>query len=341
MKMAFTIYLLLQHLLLSSQTFSAGHNPGNKRNKSIQPLDPAALSRELTASHHTDLQKVEAIFRWITDNIAYRTSTPMQRQRKSKMITPDLPAEADSGELKPLTERMAEKVLQDRKAVCEGYARLFQSLCGHAGITAAIITGYARSGPGPGNGRFRSNHSWNAVYIDSTWRLLDVTWASGYIAMPSGQFVRHYDDYYFLTPPEKFSRHHYPDDIRWTLLQDPPLLQEFRHTPFRQRSFVKYGITSFFPATGIIVAAVGDTIQLELETTKMIPDIVPDSLWDPDSLQTHLYAYVHPQEMGGGSKVQYRFAVLSENIQWLHVMYNNDAVLRYRLKIRKGEGNRQ
>ena len=31
----------------------------------------------------------------------------------------------------------------------------------------------------------------------------------------------------------------------------------------------------------------------------------------------------------------YSFPVTSDNIQWLHLMYNNDAVLRYRLNIKK------
>ncbi len=335
MKVALTICLLFLYSVVFAQSHARDFSKAAKPVKQAVENDPANLALRITASCTTELQKVKAIFYWITENIAYRTALPFARRKIKDKGWPVFPEENDTAALKPLTERMAEKVLQDRVAVCEGYARLFQSLCDHAGIRAEIITGYARSGPHEARARFRSNHSWNAVNIDGRWHLLDVTWASGYIAMPSGQFVRHYDDYYFLTPPEKFSRHHYPDDIRWTLLQDPPLLQEFRHTPFRQRSFVKYGITSFSPASGIIEAAVGDTIHLELETTRMIPDIVPDSLWDPDSLQTHLYAYVHPQEMGSSSRVQYRFAVLSENIQWLHVMYNNDAVLRYRLKIKK------
>jgi hypothetical protein len=185
--------------------------------------------------------------------------------------------------------------------------------------------------------KFRSNHCWNAVMIDSNWYLLDATWASGYIAMPSGEFVRHYDDYYFLTTPQQFIRHHYPDDLRWSLLTDPPVMGEFRSTPFRQRSFSKYGITAYWPSKGIIDANVGDTIRLELETSWLRrPDIAPDSLWEPgfrDS--TEIFAYVTPAREQKGAKVYYQFAVNSENVQWLHLMYNDDAVLRYRLNVKK------
>jgi Uncharacterized protein involved in cytokinesis, contains TGc (transglutaminase/protease-like) domain len=33
------------------------------------------------------------------------------------------------------------------------------------------------------NRRFAVNHTWNSVYIDSTWYLLDVTWASGVVTL--------------------------------------------------------------------------------------------------------------------------------------------------------------
>jgi hypothetical protein len=240
--------------------------------------------------------------------------------------------------LPSLNERVATKVISDGRAVCEGYARLFQSLCDHAGIRSQIITGYARTKwNGPGSG-FRSNHTWNAVNIDSVWYLLDVTWASGFISRSSGEFIRHYDDYYFLTEPSKFIEHHFPDDLRWAFLENLPVLPEFRLTPFRQKSFTKYAITSFFPSRGVIETVVGDTIHLELETIDAVRNstIASDSIWEPGSLpQTPVHAFVQPMENKDRSKVYYRFLVNSENIQWLYVMYNNDAVLRYRLNVRK------
>lgn len=253
----------------------------------------------------------------------------------------DFPEEP--GELPSLDERVALQVLRNKKAVCEGYARLFKAMCNHAGIPARVLTGYARTNFTSRDNRFRSNHTWNAVRIDSNWHLLDITWASGYIAWPSGEFVRHYDDYYFLTPPEKFVQHHYPDDPRWTLLTEQPVLPEFRQTPFRQKSFSKYSITAFYPAKGIIETSVGDTIQLELETgaVERNMSIAPDSLWDPAYLpQTALDAFVQPETQTPlQNTIRYRFPVQSGNIQWLYVMYNNDAVLRYRLQIKKQEAN--
>ena len=53
------------------------------------------------------------------------------------------------------------------KAVCEGYAKLFQYLCYRTGIHATQISGIADGG----------GHMWNAVKLDGDWYELDATWA--------------------------------------------------------------------------------------------------------------------------------------------------------------------
>jgi transglutaminase/protease-like cytokinesis protein 3 len=138
----------------------------------------------------------------------------------------------DTGALKPLNERVAEGVLRKRVAFCDGYARLFKTLCDYAGITSELITGYAKtSNRKRTDYSFRSNHRWNAVMIDSTWKLLDATWASGYISSGSNDFVRRFDDKYFLSPPEEFIKDHYPEDTRWTLLPSPPSFKDYLNAP--------------------------------------------------------------------------------------------------------------
>ncbi|MEO8405476.1 MAG: transglutaminase domain-containing protein [Chitinophagaceae bacterium] len=306
----------------------------------INSNDPATLSELLTAPYHTDKEKVRAIFRWITQHISYYR--PMVKSNKKNKTANFFygyaSLEVDTGDLKPLTERIAINTLVNRRAICDGYSRLFKSLCDHACIPAEIITGYARSDVDRVEQKFRSNHSWNAVYIDSAWQLLDVTWASGYLNRSNDDFIRYYDDYYFLTPPQDFIRHHYPDDLRWTLLERTPPLYEFRYMPFRPRSYVKYDIKDYYPSRGIIDAKLGDTIHLELETN--VPyrnvSIAPDSLWEESTLVTDpSFAYLNPVAIGSGKKVTYSFAVNSELVEWLYIMYNNDAVLRYRVNIKK------
>jgi len=52
------------------------------------------------------------------------------------------------------------------KAVCEGYAELFQYLCYCVGINATIVRGKTT----------RASHMWNAICLDSEWYMVDPTW---------------------------------------------------------------------------------------------------------------------------------------------------------------------
>jgi hypothetical protein len=336
------LWLTITMLLLTGIVHSQGQMPGfatiDRGDISTDNItDPGTLSSLLTSPCTTEKEKIRSIFLWITENISYyRGASSRSSKGKRPVIENDwLP---DTGALQSLTERIAIKVLEDRRTYCDGYSRLFKSLCDHASIRSEIITGYARTDANRAEEKFRSNHSWNAVYVDSSWQLLDVTWASGYIASGTKNFIKHFDEYYYLTAPDEFIKHHYPDDLRWTLLKNPPPLYEFRYTPFRQRSYVKYDITDYYPSRGIIEAKLGDTIRLELETSNFSLNrlIAPDSLWDSASLViTPLYAYVKPEPKRKGNRVFYNFPVNSEAVEWLLIMYNNDAVLRYKLNIRK------
>jgi len=305
--------------------------------------DPKKLAQKITAGCVTDREKVNKIFRWITDNISYRV-----RSRNKNIIIGSASQRFSRGDddndapLKPLNERVAESVLKKREAVCDGYARLFTTLCDFSGIRSEIIVGYARSNLNKPVPKFGVNHTWNAVFLEGDWRLLDVTWASGYIARGGNEFVRDYDAQYFLTPPEKFIRDHYPDDPRWTLLSDAEVPEEFKGSPFKQKSFIKYRITSFSPATGVIEAMVGDTIQLELATADAERDkqVSPDMSIDSAIFQ-HSDSWVFLKPVASEEipvkpgKYKYIYPIASVDVKWLYLLYNNDMVLRYKLYVKE------
>ena len=58
------------------------------------------------------------------------------------------------------------------KAVCEGYARAFQLLCGRLGVHCGVIQGRAE---GFADGE-NTNHIWNCVRLEGNWYPVDVTW---------------------------------------------------------------------------------------------------------------------------------------------------------------------
>jgi Transglutaminase-like superfamily len=302
--------------------------------------EPAALAKELTASCQTDFEKVKAIFKWITENISYKTFV---RQKKAAVSSKNHQEEPDdTSALKSLNERVAESVLQKKVAYCDGYARLFTALCDDAGIRSELISGYARNSIDRPGTRFGVNHYWNAVFIDSAWHLLDVTWASGYLNWQGDEFIRQYDEHYFMTAPEVFIRDHYPDDLQWTLLPDPQTPKEFRNSPFKQKSFVKYKITSYHPSNGVIEASVGDTIRFELETAdaerdkQVCPDLLVDSaIFSRSASWVFLKPVTADSLQLNSNKLNYIYTAASSNVEWLYIMYNDDMVLRYKINMRK------
>ena len=331
MKWLSVIYVLAS-LPVFSQMNKTDFSEIDRRVQFVDAAAPFLLAQQLTADCTTDLQKVRAIFRWITDNIAYRTKEPVSRKRKSRFTEEETD---DTTLLKPLDERVAEIVLANKVAVCDGYARLFKTLCNYAGLQAEVITGYGKTEPHKIHQRFRNNHSWNAVMIDSVWQLLDVTWASGYINWQGDRFIRQLDEQYFLSPPDVFIREHYPDDLRWSLIDNPPLMAEFRLSPFKQKSFIKYNIISYKPAKGIIEANVNDTIHIVLESSDVAKDrnISSDPFLDTSIYSTPRSALLVPPGMIG-SQTTYSYHVNSLSVEWLYMLYNDDIILRYKLVVK-------
>lgn len=249
--------------------------------------------------------------------------------------------EEDTSALKPLNERVAERVFNTKLAVCDGFSRLFATMCEYADVPATVIIGYGR----PGAARPRSfgvNHYWNAVYFEGKWHLLDATWASGYIIESSREFIRSYNARYFLTDPAVFINDHYPDDPRWTLLDEPFLFPELRRSPFKHKSFRKYNISEIYPSKGVLETYVGDTLRFELITSNPIRDknILPDLLVD-SSLFDHSasWVFLKPEESLSShrfsSRLSYSYPVQSESIEWVYLQYNEDIVLRYRIKAKR------
>ena len=329
--------LLLSALLVLITNLAFSQAQSVNLNNIEELTSPATLAKILIASDTTDRQKVRSIFKWVTDNIAYNVKSFQNRARTSST---DYWLEEDddtSAVLKPLNERVAEIVLKRRTAVCDGYARLFKTLCDYAGIRCETITGYAKTNLNRTGVQFKSNHKWNAVFIDSNWCLLDATWASGYINYRD-EFEREYNAHYFLTPPDEFILDHYPEDLRWAFLPYAPTFKEFNYTPFKTAAFSRNYISSFKPENGIIEASVGDSIIIELETNRPkrnlwvidIPYIDYNTIW-----VMQCCGVGKPSNNIKGNKVSYTYRVTSEKVEWLNIIYDDEMIMRYKLNIKK------
>lgn len=323
MKKICIIFLLLPFRLFSQPDYFSI----DRKVKDISSSDARSLARQLSALGKTEKEKVRAIFRWITEHIDYNVIIYNRNKRSPGFFSEE---QVDSlTPLPSLNERVAEKVLKRRIAFCDGYSRLFKALCEFAGIKSEIITGYARTNTNR-SGRFGVNHTWNAVYIDSNWYLLDVTWASGFVSY-TNEYVRQYNDNWFLAAPEKFIGDHYPENMEWTLLANPPLYREFNQSPFKHSGYTKAGITGILPLKGIIEIKDGDTILVELKTTRELKTLVASDTLLSDTLD-HL---ANPALKNQDGKFFYRFVITEETGDWLYVYCNEELALRYKLNRKK------
>ena len=327
-------------LMLSISNFGQSAAIGYWEVERIEADEAQTLANKISALCKNDKEKVSAIFRWITANISYQIRPWYNRPTKLKATSKyQVEDPSDTATiLKPLDERVADLVIRRKEAFCDGYARLFKTLCDYNGIKARVVTGYSRVGMDRGGKNFRSNHTWNAVYLDSSWHLLDVTWASGFLTYSSNEFVQRVDEKYFLPPPSQFINDHYPEDLQWTLLPEPPNLKEYNVSPFKQQGFVRMQITGYIPEKGVVETALGDTIYFELSTNSTIEagnkdTLETENLNSPQSSEP-VWANITPITIRPG-KFIYSYIVQSPAVKFINLIYSDKVIMRYRLNISK------
>ncbi|XP_022654410.1 hillarin-like isoform X3 [Varroa jacobsoni] len=173
------------------------------------------LVNYLMVKSRNDLFKVRVIFRWIANNISF------EWKYVDEKLTP-------------------EKVLLKKKGVCKDYCSLFCEMCRCAGIRVKQIQGFAKGHDYRPEHQFSPGsdvpHAWNAVFLFGSWRLVDVTWGSGFTDH-TGSFQRKLNEHFFLTDPEALIWTHFPYDEleanyeRWQLLDVPMDLATFNSLP--------------------------------------------------------------------------------------------------------------
>src|SRR5947209_985460 len=154
-------FLLLVSIFLSahSQKLSCDYSSIDWKASSIDANSIDSLAFKLTYCYKTDLEKVRSIFSWITEHISYNVNIFNTRRPLSIKYTSL--KEDTSSTWRSANEMVADRVLERRVAVCDGYSKLFKTLCDYSNIKSEIITGFAEGYMGRA-GSFRTNHSWNA-----------------------------------------------------------------------------------------------------------------------------------------------------------------------------------
>lgn len=165
-------------------------------------------------------------------------------------------------------------VIKSRKAVCEGYAAVYQRLCDSLKLPCKTIHGYARGvGTSLANETkvTESNHAWNRVQLEGDWYLVDCTWDAGHM---EGKTARQsYNTDWLFLRPEHFIYSHLPQRQQDQLLATPLSPQDFARLPDLRPKFFQVA-KDFVPlpaktnqADGALAMEFKETVGFQLDFT--------------------------------------------------------------------------
>ncbi|RYY58210.1 MAG: hypothetical protein EOO05_17135 [Chitinophagaceae bacterium] len=344
MRTIVAIFFCVFFLRAAGQSSTASYATIDKRVKTIHAATVGALVGKLTVPYKTDREKVRSIFRWITENIAYDVVGYHNPKGAYEGLWEKALA-MNVAEVNLIYNWMiVQKVLDEKVAICDGYSRLFKTLCDSAQIRCEIVLGSTRSYSDriglPANGR----HAWNAVYLDNSWKLVDATWASGFCDSSVTRFTRNFDPFYFFTDPIQLFNNHYPDEQRWSLLRMTPSLQQFYDFPYYYKSFYDFRVLSLQPTSGVIEVSKKDMlIRFELGIADKVTGFyMAEYPYIPDGADST--AVIRETEEPGDSqlpaytvtdgKLVCVYKVKSQKSEQVRVILNNKLILHYGIKFR-------
>lgn len=112
-------------------------------------------------------------------------------------------------------------------------------------------------------------HTWNAVYINGTWGLVDANWGARSVLQKRGNFKYQLNEHFFLPDPHHFICEHFPENDQWQLLDRPVTLEEFENMPHTKPDFFKYGLEFVSHDTVIIYGQGEINVRLRYPANKV------------------------------------------------------------------------
>ncbi len=224
---------------------------------------PEKLAEKINTDFRTEEEKSRAIFTWIASHIKYDLNLLNSIKNNSTVAFSYTSEEEKIIKQQKFHYDLAAKTLKTKKGVCENYAALFQTLCDLTSVKCITIAGTSKTHSSHiGLLPKASDHLWNAVKIGSSWRLIDVTWASGSVNNETGKFVQEFNDAYFFTTPEVFFLNHFPDDKRLSML--PKTEEDFAKLPLYYPGYLKSNYEIVAPEDGIISISKSNAVSFKI-----------------------------------------------------------------------------
>lgn len=268
-KLPLLAFLLVCSFLLRAQQFDHVDKKVRMYPDFLDTVDE--LSIRIGNDFDSDTEKVRAVYTWIAHNIEYDVNLFRVFQLPQ---TIEYNSEHDlQWKLKRINDAKVKETLKERKAICRGYALLFKALCDSLNIESYLIRGFSKNDIKTTiSSRMYKDHIWNVVLINNEWKLIDVTWAAGYVDVYTSSFVKRFNDRYFFADPNEFIKHHYPKHTQWQLIDKPISLETFFKAPIFFNTYFSQGFSLSNRHSGIIVLK-EDAVVLNFETIPKKADL--------------------------------------------------------------------
>lgn len=178
--------------------------PWNNRYDFQGPMDLSHEVQRITRGCVNREERIKAVYRWITTNIAYDTDFLIYT---------------------------ADECYRERKGVCSAYSQLLVKMLGCINIPAIVVRGEVKNEGEIDLGR----HAWVMIDKgDGNYMLADPTWDAGGIDEESGKFLAKPTWEWFDCKPEVMIHSHFPDSKRHQLLEKHVSKEEFVKLPYKR-----------------------------------------------------------------------------------------------------------
>ncbi|MEE9407015.1 MAG: transglutaminase domain-containing protein [Polaribacter sp.] len=304
----------------------ADNNAKKSKGRNLQNLP--LLTYDLTSNLKTDVEKFRAIYKWICSNVKgdYNMHRKVRRKRNKY--------KNDSNSFlkwnKEYSKTVFKSLLEDKKTMCTGYAYLLKTMTSIANVDCKIINGYGRNNSANIGKLSIPNHSWNAVFLNNKWYLVDATWASGYTDLNKNKFIFDYNDGYFLTEPKLFVKNHLPLNKKWMLLENKiTTAKEFLNAPLIYSKIIKHKITPVLPKKMENKISKNEEITFALKASESI-DL------SKFKVQTSLTRTVKPISIlrkKDSILILHKFKI--KGFYDVHILYKNDVIVTYTFNVQK------
>ena len=305
------------------------------------------LVLDLTTDFDNDFDKARSIYFWITENISYdyklfnKGPQIVKFNCKSKVDCQIKKQEFES--------KLIHTVLRKKKAICSGYSTLFKRMCDIATIKSLNIDGYIKNKKSHIGNSGILDHAWNAIIIENKTYFLDPTWASGYCESDQhgklNKFVKERNDFYWLTPVDKFTIDHFPKNPDKILNFD--LTKEaYKNQPYIKSSIIPL-ISIENPKEGIIDAKLNDsiifkfkyiegikTIQINTNTERnpkfYTVDKNGDRIFNEKAFNKQKYIPFKKES----NNFEFLYIIKDQNLTYIEILFDYDLKLKYLVRIK-------